>query len=184
MAPLCTLGTPRFFRSSQSMAYTMMQNGLALFSQRDTPLRAYWKSQYLNELTDEAINVIADLVQNPPTPLTTLNTWHLGGAISDVGPEETAFAERSAPFMVEISGNWLKADDDYRTIKWVKWAWERLKPYGTGRGYLNLTGERAGEPVRAGVDDALSRNLSRLAKIKRTYDPDNFFRYNNNIPPR
>jgi berberine-like enzyme len=57
-----------------------------------------------------------------------------------------------------------------------------LEEFGTGSVYLNFTG-LADEPPSAGVDDAFGRNLLRLAEIKRAYDPDNFFRRNNNIPP-
>ena len=59
------------------------------------PLQAYWKSQYLDELPDEAIDMIAAKAKDRPAPLTLVNTFHMGGAITDVGPEDTAFHERS-----------------------------------------------------------------------------------------
>jgi FAD/FMN-containing dehydrogenase len=181
MEPLLERGRP-LFDMSRRMPYTTVQSGFDPFFPRNT-LRGYWKSQYLNELTDDAINVIADCARNRPTPLTAVTTWHLGGAISTVNSEETAFTERSAPFMVEISGNWHDPADDDETIRWVRSASESISAHGTGRAYLNFTG-RADEPMHASVVAGLGPNLSRLTKIKETYDPDNFFRYNNNIPPR
>jgi len=64
----------------------------------------------------------------------------------------------------------------------VRSTWEAVKEFGTGEVYLNFTG-RSDEPPSAGVDTALGRNLARLAEIKAKYDPDNFFRVNDNIAP-
>ncbi|MGH3811376.1 MAG: FAD-binding oxidoreductase [Pseudonocardiaceae bacterium] len=180
MAPLRELGTP-LFDMSQPMPFAIVQSGFDALFPRNT-LRAYWKSQYLNKLTDDAIDVIASRALDRPAPLTMVNTFHMGGAIGAIGPEETAFAERSAPFMVSIDGNWSEPAADAGTIEWVRSAWQTIGAHGTGGVYLNFTG-LADEPMRAGVDDALGRNLRRLAEIKATYDPQNFFRYNNNILP-
>lgn len=180
LAPLRELATPLFDMSGPT-PYTAVQSGFDPLFPRST-LRAYWKSQYLAELTDEAIGVIVDRALDRPAPLTLVNTLHLGGAIGARGPQDSAFAERSAPFMVSIDGNWSDPAADAETIGWVRSAWEQIGGYGTGGVYLNFTG-LAGEPVRAGVGDALGRNLSRLADVKARYDPDNFFRVNNNIVP-
>ncbi|MGH4025005.1 MAG: FAD-binding oxidoreductase [Pseudonocardiaceae bacterium] len=180
LAPLRRLGTP-LFDMSQPTPYTAVQSGFDPLFPRNT-LRAYWKSQYLADLTDEAIAVIADRALDRPAPLTFINILHMGGAIGAIGPQDTAFAERSAPFMVSIDGNWSDPAADAETIGWVRSAWERIRAYGTGGVYLNFTG-LADEPTQAGVDDALGRNLRRLADIKARYDPDNFFRVNNNIAP-
>ena len=59
----------------------------------------------------------------------------------------------------------------------------QIGEFGNGATYLNFTG-LADEAADAGVDSALGRNLRRLAEVKATYDPDNFFRRNNNITPR
>ena len=106
----------------------------------------------------------------------------MGGAIADVDPEATAFAERSSPFMVSIDGMWEDPADDADTIAWVRQTWDDVSRFGTGGVYLNFTG-LADEAPTAGVDSAFGRNLSRLEEVKATYDPDNFFRVNNNIKP-
>jgi Berberine and berberine like len=145
-------------------------------------LRAYWKSQYLDELSDAAIEVIASVAQERPAPLTLVNTLHMGGAIARIDPEATAFAERAAPFMVSVDGMWSDPVDDVDKIAWVRSASEALGKHGNGRVYLNFTG-LADEAPSTGVETAFGRNLERLAKIKTTYDPDNFFHLNNNIRP-
>jgi FAD/FMN-containing dehydrogenase len=106
----------------------------------------------------------------------------MGGAIAAVDPEATAFAQRSAPYLISIDGNWTDAGDDDAMVGWVRSAWDRVAPFGTGEVYLNYTG-RAGETPDALVESALGRNLQRLARVKAAYDPDNVFRFNNNIAP-
>jgi hypothetical protein len=105
-----------------------------------------------------------------------------GRAIDQVGAEDTAFSERSAPYMVSIAGNWDDPGEDADNIAWVRKAWKAIDRFGTGATYLNFTG-RADEPTDVGVDDAFGRNLQRLREAKAKYDPDNFFRRNNNIRP-
>jgi hypothetical protein len=145
-------------------------------------LRAYWKSQYLDELSDGAIEVIADRALTRPEPLTLVNVFHMGGAIAAVDPQATAFSQRSAPYMASIDGLWTDPAKDADNIPWVRSAWEAVAQFGTGGVYLNFTG-LADELPSAGVDGAYGRNLERLAEVKAAYDPDNFFRINNNIRP-
>jgi hypothetical protein len=160
--------------------YVGVQTGFDPLFPRAT-LRAYWKSQYLDELSDEAIDVIAAKAQDRPAPLTLVNTFHMGGAIGNVGEEDTAFAERTAPYMISIDGMWTDPNDaEY--VAWVRSTWEAVKEFGTGGVYLNFTG-LADEAPDAGVDSAFGRNLRRLAEVKAEYDPENFFRLNNNIAP-
>jgi FAD/FMN-containing dehydrogenase len=180
MQPLRELGTALFDMSGPT-PYVGVQSGFDPLFPRAT-LRAYWKSQYLDELSDEAIELIADKAQDRPAPLTLVNVFHMGGAIAEVGEEDTAFAERKPPYMVSIDGMWTDPADDDADVKWVRSVWEAVKEFGTGGVYLNFTG-LADESPEAGVDSALGRNLERLAEVKAKYDPDNFFRRNNNISP-
>jgi FAD/FMN-containing dehydrogenase len=178
--PLRQLGTPLFDMSGPT-PFVGVQTGFdPLFPRGE--LRAYWKSQYLDELSEGAIETIAAKAQERPAPMTLVNVFAMGGAIAKVGPEETAFATREAPYMVSIDGLWSDAADDDANVAWTRSTWEAIKEYGTGEVYLNFTG-RADEAPSAGVDTALGRNLARLSEIKAKYDPDNFFRVNDNIKP-
>jgi FAD/FMN-containing dehydrogenase len=180
LQPLRELGT-HLVDLSQPMPFTAVQTAFDPLFPRNQ-LRAYWKSQYLNELSDGAIDLMATRAAERPAPLTLVNMFHMGGAIADVGPEETAFAERSAPYMVSIDGMWSDPADDADNVAWVRSTWDAFTEFGTGGVYLNFTGLEDEAPD-AGVDSALGRNLSRLADVKAKYDPDNFFRLNNNIAP-
>jgi FAD/FMN-containing dehydrogenase len=180
LQPLRELGTA-LVDLSQPMPFTAVQTAFDPLFPRGQ-LRAYWKSQYLDELTDAAIDVIAAKAKSRPAPLTMVNTFHMGGALAEVDPEATAFAERSPQYMVSIDGLWSDAADDEDSVAWVRATWDDIGEHGTGAVYLNFTG-RADEAPSAGVDSALGRNLRRLAEVKAKYDPDNFFRLNNNIAP-
>jgi FAD/FMN-containing dehydrogenase len=180
LQPLRELGSPLFDMSGPT-PFTAVQAGFDPLFPRNQ-LQAYWKSQYLDELPDAAIDLIAAQALGRPSPLTLVNTFHMGGAVAAVDPEATAFAERAAPFMVSIDGNWTDADQNDDMIAWVRGAWDDIRKFGNGSVYLNFTG-RADEAPSAGVYSALGRNLERLTAIKATYDPDNFFRLNDNITP-
>jgi hypothetical protein len=178
--PLRELGTPLFDMSGPT-PFVGVQTGFDALFPRNF-LRAYWKSQYLERLSDEAIDVVAAKALDRPAPLTMVNMFHMGGAIADVDPEATAFAARTAPYMASIDGIWTDEISDADGIAWVRSAWEEISRHGTGDVYLNFTG-RSDEEATAGVDSAYGRNLQRLAEVKAKYDPDNFFRINNNILP-
>ena len=132
LQPLRELGTP-LFDMSQPMPYTVVQSAFDPFFPRQT-LRAYWKSQYLDELSDEAIDAIAARAMDRPGPMSLANTFYLGGAVHDVGPEDTAFPERSAPFMVSYDSMWADAADDASAIAWSRSAWQEMTRYGNGTG--------------------------------------------------
>jgi FAD/FMN-containing dehydrogenase len=84
--------------------------------------------------------------------------------------------------MVAIDGNWTDPADNDQAIAWVRQAWRDLAATaGTGGTYLNFSAQDA--ETETGVGEALGRNLARLAEIKAKYDPENFFRRNNNIAP-
>jgi FAD binding domain/Berberine and berberine like len=180
LQPLRELGTP-LIDISQPMPFTAVQTAFDPLFPRNT-LQAYWKSGYLDELSDEAIDVIAAKANDRPAPLTLVNTFHMGGAIGDVNPEDTAFSERTSPFMISIDGMWTDPAENDANVAWVRAAWQEIGKFGTGGVYLNFTG-LADEELTAGVDSALGRNLRRLAEVKADYDGDNFFRVNNNILP-
>ena len=106
----------------------------------------------------------------------------MGGAINRVGPTDTAYAERSAPWMSSIDGNWENPADNEANIAWVRESFKQIAPYSTGTTYTNFTGQ-ADETAGALAANAYGANMARLRAIKAQYDPDNFFRLNANIAP-
>jgi FAD/FMN-containing dehydrogenase len=179
MQPLRELATP-LADISQPMPYTAVQLAFDAFFPRGV-LQTYWKSVYLPELPDEAVELIAGKGAERPTPLTIVDTYVHGGEISRVGGDDTAFGDRSMPYMVAVMGFWDDPADNADNIAWVRETAQEIGAFGSGT-YLNFTG-LAEEDAGAGVADAFGPNLERLAGIKSKYDPDNFFRRNNNVLP-
>jgi FAD/FMN-containing dehydrogenase len=180
MQPLRELGT-QLADISGPIPFVAVQSAFDEFFQRQQ-LRSYWKSTYVAELTDDIVDLVASAAKERNSTRTLIALFSWGGAINRVGADETANAERSAQWMVSVDGNWRDPADDDAVISWVRERWAAIHKLGTGSTYLNFTGI-AGESAEVGVDSAFGRNLKRLAGIKKKYDPDNFFRLNNNIKP-
>jgi len=180
LQPLRELGTP-LADISQPMPFSVVQGAFDPFFARGT-LRSYWKSTFLHDLSDEVLDIIASRAQQRPSSRTFVITFLMGGAINRVKPTDTAYSERSAPWMVSIDGNWSDGGDDSTVISWVRDTWSQVAKFGTGGVYLNFTG-LSDEAATTSVDAAFGENYRRLAAIKAKYDPTNFFRLNNNIAP-
>ncbi len=179
-APLRQLGTVLADLSGPA-PFTAVQSGFDGLFPRGR-LRAFWKSQYLDDMSDATIDTLDALARERPAPLAMVEVMQMGGAIATVDPEATAFAQRTAPFLAAVDINWSDPADDTPNIAWVRNAWDRLRHHGSGEVYLNFSG-RDGASPDVGADTALGRNLARLRRVKATYDPDNVFRLNHNIAP-
>jgi FAD/FMN-containing dehydrogenase len=144
--------------------------------------RCYWKSHFLSGLTDSAIDLILEGNAAPPSPNTLSSIWGFGGATARVAAADSAFGDRSMPYMFSIDSIWEAAEDDDANVAWTRDFWQRLTPHSDrGRIYLNFPGlgEEGDELVRR----SYGANFARLAEVKRTYDPANTFRFNQNITP-
>ncbi len=142
--------------------------------------RNYWTADFLAELPDEAIDVICELHLSRPSPLSQILVLPGGGAISRVPDDAMAFGQRHAPFNLHIISMWLDPADDDANIAWTREAGTRMKPYTTGRAYLNFIGEEGEDRVRAAFGP---ETYARLQALKDRYDPTNLFRLNQNIKP-
>lgn len=164
---------------SDTMAYVDFQQ--LLDEDYPTGMRYYWKSLYLDELSGAAIDRMGQWAETAPSPLSTVDIWQLGGAIAEAGPEEGAFAPRDAPFLLGVEANWEDPATDEANIAWVRDCFEDMQQFSQGREYLNFPGFL--EESDATMKTSLGPNYDRLTEIKARYDPDNFFRLNQNIRP-
>jgi FAD/FMN-containing dehydrogenase len=146
-------------------------------------LSSYWKSVYLPSLSDEAIDFVVKVGTERLSPFTLIHIPMMGGAVSAVAATDTAFGDRSAPFMLSVDGNWTDRSDDDRQIAWVRGVMADAERFGTGQTYLNFSGADAGGSETGVLTAAFGANLKRLQVLKQKYDPTNLFRLNNNIPP-
>ena len=144
--------------------------------------RCYWKSHYLSALSDAIIDAVVESSAAPPSPNTLSSIWKFGGATARVAADATAFGDRSMPYMLSIDSVWSEAADDQVNIAWTRDFWKRMQPHSHhGRMYLNFPG--LGEEGERLVRDTFGANYARLQAIKRKYDPENLFRFNQNIQP-
>jgi FAD/FMN-containing dehydrogenase len=142
--------------------------------------RNYWRTNFMKELGDDAIDAILARADEIPPPGSLILLEHLGGAVARVGEHETAFANRGANYNVSVLGSWVHASDDEKNIAWVRKFGDELRSFATGGAYVNyMASDESPEHVRA----AYEANFKRLVDVKRKYDPTNFFSANQNIAP-
>jgi FAD/FMN-containing dehydrogenase len=170
LAPLRELGTP-LADMSGIVPYVDSQSALDdLFPEGG---RYYWKSHFLNELTDQAISAMIEHDAHRPSPESVIFIRTLGGAIARVQDDETAFAHRSASFNVSVDASWSDTALDAAAMKWARSTWDALKRFSTGGVYINFAGlESDTEEVRHAL---LGRNQERLDSLRRDYDPELLF---------
>jgi FAD/FMN-containing dehydrogenase len=140
----------------------------------------YWKAEYLTGVPDNAIEVLGEHLRDITSPLSDIKVNALGGSTARVPVGATAFAHRAAPFLLNINARWPLPGDEDPHIGWARGLWDAMRPYSAGGGYVNFLGEEGSDRVRAAYGEATFR---RLVALKRTYDPANTFRVNQNIPP-
>lgn len=145
--------------------------------------RNYWKSCFIDELVDDAIDLIVEHANRITSPLSAMMIeYYYGGPSSQVGETETAFAHRNAQYDLGIIGQWQDAAADAEHMSWARDAYAALEPYSNGRIYANLIGaDQMTEDTQ--LRAVFGVNYERLVALKRKYDPTNFFRLNQNIAP-
>ncbi len=162
------------------MVYTELQQ--MLDASYPAGLCHYWKSSFLQALSDKAIDVLIEQFLQAPTPQSHIIIEQLGGAIGRLSGDAMAFCRRDNPFDLFLLGVGTRSEDQEACQQWVQNLWSAMRPF-FGKGvYLNYLGERNAEGL-AGVKAAYGDNYARLVKLKRKFDPTNFFRLNQNISP-
>lgn len=145
--------------------------------------RNYWKSSFMDALSDAAIDLIVEHSNRITSPLSAVMIeYYFGGPSSQIGEQDTAFAHRDAQFDLGIIGQWQDPAEDTTHMTWAREAYAALQPHSNGRIYANLMG---GDQMtqQADLRAAFGVNYDRLVTLKRKYDPTNFFRLNQNIRP-
>jgi FAD/FMN-containing dehydrogenase len=141
--------------------------------------RNYWKSHNLSTLADGLFDAVIEYVQKLPSPQCEIFFGAIGGATTRPSPDDAAYAHRDAEFVMNVHGRWENPADDTRCIGWARDFFKASAPYASGGVYVNFLTADEGERVRS----AYGPNYDRLARLKRTYDPGNLFRMNQNIVP-
>jgi FAD/FMN-containing dehydrogenase len=177
LEPLRKFGSPIADLVSR-MPYPAMQemiDGVAPFGRR-----SYWKSRFLHDLPDAAIETFVEFAKSRTSPHSLAVLEHSHGAPSRVPPNATAFPARTAPFDLVLISVWTDAEEDARHIQWTREFHSAMEHWSAGSVYVN----GLDQDDAARVPEAYGPNYTRLCAIKAAFDPDNRFRRNQNIPPR
>lgn len=175
LAPLRSFGSPIADMITE-IPYVQIQ--AALDAAAPTGIRRYWKSGYFTDLSDELLDIIIRNISNRISPFTPFLLFHLRGAATRIDPSATAFSQRQDSWDSDIISQWLDPADDEKNINWTRSFWKEIEPFTNGV-YVNHL-DSDDDPR---VANAYGPNFERLKTIKKKYDPDNFFRMNNNIKP-
>jgi hypothetical protein len=139
----------------------------------------YWKSGYLRDLTDTAIDVLLDVVPGMPSAVSGIGLQGMRGAASRVPADATAFPHRVPQYDFLILGQWDDPADSERNIAWARRSFAAMRPHLADAVYVNNLGAEGPDRVRA----AYGANHVRLTALKAIYDPENVLRLNQNIRP-
>ncbi len=160
------------------MPYTVLQR---TFDESQAPgRRNYWKSSYVNDLSDDVIDTVVAHGTSRSSPLTTVYFLRLEGAIRRVGEDDMAYSHRDARYDFNILSQWTDPEEDDRHIRWTREFWNAMQPFAARAVYVNNLGQEGSDRVREAYTAA---KWQRLTALKTKYDPTNMFRLNQNITP-
>ncbi|MBV9392371.1 MAG: BBE domain-containing protein, partial [Verrucomicrobia bacterium] len=131
------------------------------------------------KIPDEAIKEHLKFAEQLPTLKSTMHLYPVDGAVSRIGRNETAFSYRDAKWSTVIVGVDPDPANTEKITNWTKDYWAALHPYSLGGAYVNFMMDEGLDRIKATYRD----NYDRLVEMKRKYDPENFFRVNQNIKP-
>jgi len=142
--------------------------------------RYYTKSGYFQALRDSTIDRFLEALATIPSPDTQIELTYLGGAAGRVAPDETAFGDRSSPFITNLLANWSDPNDDAAHLSWIRGLFNTLRPAMKPGVYVNfMSGDEQDR-----VPEAYRVRWDRIVAVKTRYDPANRFRLNQNVRPR
>ena len=142
--------------------------------------RYYTKSGYFTYLDDRTIDHLVEAVSTVPSSEIQIELAYLGGAAAQVAAQESAFGDRSAPFIMNLLAGWSEASADDGNVSWIRGLFHKLRPAMKPGAYVNfMSGDEQDR-----VPEVYQERWDRMVTVKSRYDPDNFFRLNQNVPPR
>ena len=144
-----------------------------------TGMQWYWRADFVNELSDEAIAKHVSFGKGLPTMHSTMHLYPVNGAAARVNKKDTAWNYRNATWAMVIVGVDPDPANKEKITTWTKQYFDALHPYSAGGAYVNFMMDEGEDRVKATYGD----NYERLVTIKNKYDPHNLFRVNQNIKP-
>jgi len=142
-------------------------------------VQRYWKSSFIKDLGDEVIDILVEGALTMLSPMSMVGFFHVHGAATRVGAEETAFGLREDQWDYNIISQWNDPRETDMHIQWTRDFFNRVEPFTTGGVYINHLDVDEGGRIEGGYGN----NYERLLALKNKYDPANLFRLNQNIKP-
>ena len=142
-------------------------------------LQWYWKADFFKELSDAAISKHLEHASRLPTWQSTMHLYPVNGKVNRIAETETAYGHRDAVWSEVIVGVDPDPANRDKIVDWARAYYDALHPFGSGGAYLNFMMEEGEDRIKA----TYRGNYERLAAVKAKYDPENFFRVNQNIRP-
>jgi FAD/FMN-containing dehydrogenase len=152
----------------------------SLFDPLSPPgLFTYWKADFINEISDAAIEQHMKFGPTVPNMHCAVHLYPIDGAAHRMRKNETAWSYRDSTWAQVIVGVDPNPANKDKITEWTKQYWTALHPHSAGGAYVNFMMDEGDERIRA----TYRENYHRLSAIKAKYDPENFFRVNQNIKP-
>jgi hypothetical protein len=142
-------------------------------------MQNYWKSAYMGDLSDQAIEALTRQAAAMRSPMSMIHVHHMQGAVQRP-PQDTAFSHRDGRFVLNLIGMWSDPSQSSVHRQWVRDCFSAMLPHASPSVYVNFLGDEGQDRVKAAYAPA---TYQRLVELKRKYDPGNLFRLNQNIPP-
>ena len=168
--PIVDLVGPKPYVAVQSMLNTMEPKWL----------HRYWKTWFLPGLSSELLDAFRNSALRVTSPLSQSIIFHVAGALNEHKGDDGAVGNRDAHYIGGFAGTWPPGAPADPHVAWARDGWERTRPFSTGGTYVNFL---LAEDDTGRTAAAYGNNYQRLQTVKATYDPDNLFRVNRNIPP-
>ncbi|MFP6741907.1 MAG: FAD-binding oxidoreductase [Alphaproteobacteria bacterium] len=140
----------------------------------------YWKSSFISDLSDAAIDTIIERFDVVPSPMSKLFVESFHGAVTRIPATDTAYPHRRKGYNLLIISQWEDPSDSETNIAWARETHDAMAPFLSSERYVNYLGDDEGSGP---VADAYGANFERLRKVKADYDPNNLFHMNQNIEP-
>jgi FAD/FMN-containing dehydrogenase len=178
LAPIRALGSP-ILDLLHEQPYVEVQSYLDATEPKG--ICHYWRTEFLAELGDGLLDAMRDIAAESDLPEAELGVLHVGGALNERHEDDGAVGNRDARYAIGAKAMWAPDDPNgARLPTWVRNAHDRLRPFSTGRTYVNFHGHDEDD---ARIRATYGANYDRLVELKRRYDPGNIFRSNRNIAP-
>ena len=169
--PIADLVRPMAYAEAQSM----LDNAVPIGD------RYYWKSNFVNELSPDLGHVLKEGANTMPSPLSMILMFEIKGEMKRVPKDAMAFDHRDANFELSIIGHWTDPAHDDVNVRWARDVWTAAQPFVSPAVYSNHMTDDEGEARTVAAYGA--SKYAKLARLKATYDPDNFFCLNHNVRP-